>query len=92
MKALKAIAALIVAAAFTSCSLTQPLAATSNTVGTKCGKATAPIFLSVLTFGGDASIDTAAKKAGIKKISHVDVHTTNILGIYGTTTTIVYGE
>lgn len=92
MKSLKVMAALLVAAAMTSCSAVNPLAATSNTVGTKCGKASYPVFLSVLTFGGDASINTAAKNAGIKKISHVDVKTTSILGLYGTKTTYVYGE
>lgn len=92
MKALKVLGAIAVVASLASCSITTPLAATSNTVGTKCGTATAPTFLGVLNFGADASIDTAAKKAGIKKISHVDVKTTSILGIYGTTTAIVYGE
>lgn len=92
MKAFKAIAAVAVATLFASCSSVNPLAATSNNVGTKCGSSSYPTFLSILTFGGDASIDTAAKKAGIKKISHVDVKKTSILGIYGTTTTYVYGE
>lgn len=92
MKSLKVMAALLIAAAMTSCSAVNPLAATSNTVGTKCGQASYPVFLSVLTFGGDASINKAAKEAGIKKISHVDVKTTSILGLYGTKTTYVYGE
>lgn len=39
MKSLKVMAALLVAAAMTSCSAVNPLAATSNTAGTKCGKA-----------------------------------------------------
>ena len=69
MKSLKVMAALLVAAAMTSCSAVNPLAATSNTVGTKCGQASYPVFLSVLTFGGDASINKAAKEAGIKKIT-----------------------
>lgn len=38
MKSLKVMAALLVAAAMTSCSAVNPLAATSNTAGTKCGK------------------------------------------------------
>ena len=92
MKFIKSIAVLAVAATFASCSITTPLTATSNTVGMKRGEATASIFLSCISFGGDASIDTAAKKAGIKKISHVDVKNTSILGIYGTKTVIVYGE
>lgn len=67
MKSLKVMAALLVAAAMTSCSAVNPLAATSNTAGTKCGKASYPVFLSVLTFGGDASINTAAKNAGSRR-------------------------
>ena len=41
---------------------------------------------------GDASIETAAKNGGIKKIHHVDTKTTNVLGVYSEYTTIVYGE
>ena len=41
---------------------------------------------------GDASIETAAKNGGIRKIHHVDTKTTNILGVYSEYTTIVYGE
>ena len=92
MKAFKIFAAACVVALMSSCSAVNPLTATSNNVGTKCGTASYPTFLSVLTFGGDASIETAAKKAGIKKISHVDVKRTGILGFFGTTTTYVYGE
>lgn len=92
MKSLKFIAGLFIAAAMTSCSAVNPLAATSNTAGTKCGTSKYPVFLSCLVFNGDASIDKAAKSAGIKKISHVDVKRTSILGLYGTVTTYVYGE
>ena len=92
MKAIKILVALFAAAALTSCSCTLPITATSNEVGTRCGESTATMFLGVLCFNGDASIDTAAKKGGIKKISHVDQKTLNVLGVYTTTTTIVYGE
>ncbi|WP_308762193.1 TRL-like family protein [uncultured Bacteroides sp.] len=64
---------------------------TSNPCGTKVGTATATNILGwVLT--GDASVETAAKSAGIKKISHVDRENMSILGIYGTYKVIVYGE
>lgn len=92
MKALKTLAAIVAAAALTSCSCINPVAATSNTVGDKCGEATATTFLGVITLNGDCSINSAAKKAGIKKISHVDQKVFNILGIYQTNTTYVYGE
>ena len=64
MKSLKVMAALLVAAAMTSCSAVNPLAATSNTVGTKCGQASYPVFLSVLTFGCLLYTSDAADERG----------------------------
>jgi hypothetical protein len=68
----------------------------SESVGTgvvspKMGSAQATTILGWVGTG-DASISTAAKAAGITKVSYVDYHSTNILGLFGTTTTIVYGE
>lgn len=65
--------------------------ATSNALGSKVGRAKAKGYFALVAVG-DASIQTAAKSAGIKKISHVDQHTNSILGIVTTYTTIVYGE
>lgn len=78
--------------ALSSCTLTLPVAATSNAVGTKVGTAQADVFLRVLSFGGDASIQTAAKNGGIKRISTVDIKTFDVLGIYQQYTTIITGE
>jgi hypothetical protein len=75
-----------------SCSITLPVAATSNPVGAKVGSATAPVFLGVFVFDGDASIKSAAKNGGITKISTVDMKQFTILNIYSTYTTIVTGE
>jgi len=75
-----------------SCSLTLPVAATSNPVGSKVGTASGTGFLGVLFFGADASIQTAAKNAGITKISTVDLKRSDILGIITTYETIVTGE
>ena len=55
-----------------SCSVTLPVCATSNPVGSKVGEATAMNFLGFWV-KGDASIATAAKNAGIKTISTVDM-------------------
>jgi len=74
-----------------SCSLTLPVAATSNPVGSKVGTASGTGFLGVLFFGADASIQTAAKNAGITKISTVDLKRSDILGIITTYETIVTG-
>jgi hypothetical protein len=79
-------------AVMSSCSLTLPVAATSNPVGSKVGTATASGFLGILFFGADASIQTAAKKAGITKISTVDIKSTSLLNILVTYETIVTGE
>ena len=64
---------------------------TSNSLGHKVGTSQATSILGVYA-SGDASIDAAAKAGGIKKISHVDYESSNILGIYAKHTTIVYGE
>lgn len=65
--------------------------ATSNVRGSKMGTSKANSYLGLIAIG-DASVDTAAKNAGITRISHVDSKKTSILGIVNTTVTIVYGE
>ncbi len=71
--------------------VTQPQIATSNTVGNKVGTVSAVSILGVAAFG-DGSINKAAKMAGITKISHVDVKTTSILGLFTSKKFFVYGE
>ncbi|MEL0651387.1 TRL-like family protein [Algibacter sp. TI.3.09] len=83
---------LAVAAVMTSCSVTLPVNATSNSVGSKVGTAKATGYLGFLFFNQDASIRTAAKNAGISKISTVDVKSSNILGLIVSYETIVTGE
>ena len=41
---------------------------------------------------GDASISAAMRNGGITRVHHVDQETTNILGIYAKSVTVVYGE
>ena len=65
--------------------------ATSNTVGNKVGTAEATNLLGLLVMG-DASINTAAKRAGIKKISHIDSQKTTVFGIFSKYTVFVYGQ
>jgi hypothetical protein len=67
-----------------------PIGATSNTTGTKMGQASSTGIICVAT--GDSSIKTAAANGGITKISHVDYHTTSVLGLWAKTTVTVYGE
>jgi hypothetical protein len=93
MKKIKMFAALVLATAMlSSCSLTLPVNATSNSVGSKVGTAKATGFLGFLFFNADASIKTAAQNGGITKISTVDIKQTSLLNIVVTYETIVTGE
>lgn len=85
-------ALIAVVAMMSSCSLTLPVNATSNTVGNKVGTAKATGYLGILFFNADASIQTAAKNGGITKISTVDIKHTSILNLIVTYETIVTGE
>ena len=76
----------------TSCSLTLPVSATGNSVGSKVGTAKASGFFGYIYFDADASIQTAAKNGGITKISTVDLKQTNFLNIFTGYECIVTGE
>lgn len=69
----------------------EPLAITSNTLGSKVGSGYVKSYLGIAAVG-DASISKIAKEAGITQISHVDVKRFSILGIYSRTTLYVYGK
>lgn len=68
-----------------------PEAITSNSGKSKVGTSVATSILGLVA-QGDASIETAAKSAGITRIHHVDYASKSILGIYSTFTVTVYGE
>ena len=74
-------------------SVKGPLNATSNvpSKSLKVGRASATSILGILATG-DASIEAAARSAGITKIHHVDFEAFQFLGFYAKFTTIVYGE
>lgn len=84
----------ILSVSLPSCSTAVvPVAATSNPVGNKCGKAKYSRIL--FFFGGkaDGGINKAAKTGGITHISHVDrVVKSYVFGLYTVYTTNVYGE
>ncbi len=71
--------------------LKAPLMATSNPVASKVGTAEATSILGIVATG-DASIEAAAKKAGITRISHVDYEASSVLGVFAKFTVYVYGE
>lgn len=64
---------------------------TSNTLGTKVGTSSSVGILGLVSIG-DASIQTAANSAGIKKVSHVDAKKTSVLGLFAKYELVVYGE
>ncbi len=88
----KVFSALVLAASLASCSVTVPVAATSNPIGSKVGSSSTTCILGFFVDGGDASIQTAAKKGGISKVSTVDFKSSNYLFIVGMYETIVTGE
>ena len=88
----KVLLTLSAALMLSSCALTLPVTATSNEVGSKVGMSKATGFLNVLWFDQDASVQKAAKQAGITKISTVDLKQTNLLGIIQTFECIVTGD
>lgn len=63
----------------------------SAKLGAKVGESTAMNILGLVAFG-DASITSAARRAYITQISHVDYDTLAVLGIFESSTTLVYGE
>lgn len=63
----------------------------TSTTASKMGEASWTNILGIIATG-DASIDAAMKKAGISKVHHIDQSVTNILGLFSTYTTVVYGE
>jgi hypothetical protein len=69
----------------------SPSLVTNNSNASKVGTAEATSILGIVATG-DASIDAAAKSAGITKIHHVDEESTSILGLFAKYKVFVYGE
>lgn len=67
------------------------LAVTGNAGSSKVGTAEAKGYLGLVALG-DASIQTAAREAGITRIHHVDYQAKSYVGIYTIYTVIVYGD
>ena len=93
MKKIKVIFLISVVLMFiTSCSITLPVSATSNTVGSKTGTSKASGFFGMIYIDADASIKKAAENGGITQISTVDMKQTSFLGIFTGYECIVTGE
>ncbi len=91
MKTCNVFFALLTAAMLSACTMVMPVAVSSNPIGPKVGQASGTIILGIISFG-DASIQKAAKNAGITKVSTVDMQTSNYLGIVVIYNVIVTGE
>ena len=95
-KTFKTLAVVAACALASSCAtISTPVTATTNPLGSKCGEAKSTLYLGGLwsSKGAENGIDKAAKSAGITKISHVDSYTkTYLLGIVIEQITKVYGE
>ncbi len=92
---LKALAIVAVSAMVSSCAtISNPVTATTNPLGSKCGVAKSTVYLGLWSSKGEENgIDKAAKEAGITKISHVDSYTKSYcLGLVIEQITKVYGE
>lgn len=68
-----------------------PVAVTGNTGSSKVGTAECSGILGLIATG-DASIEKAAKSAGIQKIHHVDYESSSIVGVIAKYKVVVYGE
>ncbi len=68
-----------------------PVTATQIRQGKVEGRSCATSYLGLIALG-DASVQTAAQAAGITRVTSVDSHTNNILGIITEYCTVVYGH
>jgi len=92
MKFLKLVTALLLLASIVSCSMTAPLAVTSNPIGRRTGEATGTFIFGVIPLGNpNMGIHKAALNGGITTISTVDIRHTNLLFLH-TVTTVVTGD
>ena len=67
------------------------LAVTGNAGSSKVGTAEVKGYVGLVAMG-DASIQTAAREAGITRIHHVDYQSKSYVGVYTVYTIIVYGD
>ena len=93
MKRLSVLLVIAVLFALVGCTTVTPGHATSNPVGSKVGESTVTLIFGIpLGTFSDASIATAAKNGGIKKISTVDNKVYGLGYLYQVVTTVVTGE
>ena len=80
-----------IAGSLVTASLKSPVMMGDNTAGhSKIGSATATGIIGFVN--GDCSIHAAMEQGGITKVHHVDSEVFNVLGVYATYKTVVYGD
>lgn len=67
------------------------MSVTGNAGSSKVGTAEAKGYLGIVALG-DASIQAAAREAGITRIHHVDYQAKSYVGVYTIYTIVVYGD
>lgn len=67
------------------------MSATSNTIGSKKGEVSQQ-FVLFFAWNDNGGIEEAAQKAGITKISHVEVKTQPFYPLIGKKKIVVYGD
>jgi len=87
-----AIAVFMSSCIFTKVKAPNPFFVNNEAKTLKVGTSNAAAYVGIVALG-DASIEKAAKEAGITKIHHVDYQVMAVLmGIYAKYTVYVYGE
>jgi hypothetical protein len=76
---------------YTNTQAPNDIDADASQLGTKRGESTSSTVLGLVAWG-DASVYAAANAGGITTIRHVDYKYNNILSVYATFTTVVYGD
>ncbi len=78
-------------AGFAYTDIKDGMAVTGNAGSSKVGTAEVKGYVGLVALG-DASIQTAAREAGITRIHHVDYQVKSYVGVYTIYTIIVYGD
>lgn len=78
-------------AAFTATTAPLDVDLDKTDLGSKTGKASSYCVLGLIAWG-NAGTDAAARNGNIKTINHADYKSFNLLGVFSSYTTIVYGD
>ncbi|GAB4315901.1 MAG: hypothetical protein Kow0059_08210 [Candidatus Sumerlaeia bacterium] len=63
----------------------------NSPIGQKSGNASTTSILGLISFG-EAGVDAAVREGGLQRVDYIAYEATNVMGIYQSWKTIVYGE